>query len=66
MIVLVLFQVGARILDLHFIRDRAAKRELKLLNALLMVKSTLWKVSIGLAGTILLVVDDKDWTSSAA
>merc|ERR1712240_670126 len=37
------FQVGARILDLMFVRDRAAKRELKLLNALLMVKTTLWK-----------------------
>jgi len=41
------WQVGARILDLHFIRDRAAKRELKLLNALLMVKSTLWKMLFG-------------------
>eukprot|EP00094_Tigriopus_californicus_P005063 TCALIF_04877-PA protein Name:"Similar to TRAPPC5 Trafficking protein particle complex subunit 5 (Bos taurus)" AED:0.42 eAED:0.42 QI:0/-1/0/1/-1/1/1/0/191 len=37
------FQVGARILDLLFVRDRAARREIKLLNVLLMVKSTLWK-----------------------
>ena len=41
------FQVGARILDLMFVRDRAAKRELKLLNALLMVKTTLWKTLFG-------------------
>merc|ERR1711936_645984 len=34
------FQVGARILDLMFVRDRAAKRELKLLNAL-------WKTLFG-------------------
>merc|ERR1712079_231096 len=33
------FQVGARILDLMFVRDRAAKRELKLLNALLLVNT---------------------------
>ena len=31
------FQVGARIIDLIFVRDRTAKRELKLLNALLLV-----------------------------
>ena len=30
-----------------FVRDRAAKRELKLLNALLMVKTTLWKTLFG-------------------
>jgi len=41
------FQVGARILDLVFVRDRAARRELKLLNVLLMVKSTLWKTLFG-------------------
>jgi len=41
------FQVGARILDLMFVRDRAAKRELKLLNALLMVKTTLWRTLFG-------------------
>jgi hypothetical protein len=41
------WQVGARVLDLIFVRDRAAKRELKLLNALLMVKTTLWKTLFG-------------------
>jgi len=34
-------------LCLVFVRDRAAKRELKLLNVLLMVKSTLWKTLFG-------------------
>ena len=29
--------MGARIIDLIFVRDRTAKRELKLLNALLLV-----------------------------
>jgi len=41
------WQVGARIVDLIFVRDRTAKRELKLLNALLMVKTTLWKTLFG-------------------
>ena len=41
------FQVGARILDLMFVRDRKAQRELKLLNALQMVKTTLWKTLFG-------------------
>ena len=30
-------------LDLVFVRDRASRRETKLLNVLLMIKSTLWK-----------------------
>ena len=37
------FQVGARMLDLVYVRDRASRRETKLLNVLLMIKSTLWK-----------------------
>ena len=41
------WQVGARIIDLIFVRDRTAKRELKLLNALLMVKTTLLKTLFG-------------------
>jgi len=41
------WQVGARILDLVFVRDRTPKRELKLLSALLMIKSTLWKTLFG-------------------
>ena len=30
-------------LDLVFVRDRGSRRETKLLNVLLMIKSTLWK-----------------------
>ncbi len=41
------FQVGARLLDLVFVRERAARRETKLLNVLLFVKSTLWKTLFG-------------------
>lgn len=44
------WEVGARILDLIFIRDRgnnAGKREIKLLNVLLCIKSTLWKTLFG-------------------
>lgn len=41
------YDVGARILDLVFIRDRQARREIKLLNVLLTVKSTLWKTLFG-------------------
>ena len=41
------FQVGARLLDLVFVREKAAKRETKLLNVLLFVKSTLWKTLFG-------------------
>ncbi|KAI8428414.1 hypothetical protein MSG28_007239 [Choristoneura fumiferana] len=37
--------VGARLLDLYFVRERNSKREIKLLNMLLFVKSTLWKVN---------------------
>ena len=33
-------QVGARILDIVFVREKAARRETKLLNVLLFVKST--------------------------
>jgi len=41
------FQVGARMLDLVYVRDRASRRETKLLNVLLMIKSTLWKNLFG-------------------
>lgn len=41
------YQVGARILDLVFVREKAAKRETKLLNVLLFIKSTLWKTLFG-------------------
>ena len=41
------WQVGARILDVMFVRERSARRETKLLNVLLMVKTTLWKTLFG-------------------
>ena len=41
------WQVGARITDLIFVRDRQSRRENKLLNVLLMIKSTLWKGLFG-------------------
>ncbi|KAF9824745.1 hypothetical protein SFRURICE_016854 [Spodoptera frugiperda] len=37
--------VGTRLLDLYFVRERNSKREIKLLNMLLFVKSTLWKIN---------------------
>ena len=36
--------VGVRILDLLFIREKGLKRETKLLNILLFIKSNVWKV----------------------
>nr|ACO14934.1 Trafficking protein particle complex subunit 5 [Caligus clemensi] len=42
------WEIGARCLDLILIRDRpSTKREIKLLNVLLTVKSTLWKALFG-------------------
>jgi len=40
-------QVGSRILDVVFVRERSYKREVKMINALLMIKSTLWKTLFG-------------------
>lgn len=37
--------VGCRIIDLYFVRERNSKRETKLINMLLFIKTTLWKVS---------------------
>lgn len=36
--------VGTRIIDLYTVREKNGKREIKLLNMLLFIKSTLWKV----------------------
>ncbi len=55
-------QVGARILDLLFVRERASRRETKLLNALLMVKSTLWKALFGKEADKLERANDDDKT----
>jgi len=40
-------EVGSRMLDLVFVRERSYKREVKMINALLMIKSTLWKSLFG-------------------
>lgn len=37
--------VGVKLIDLYFVRERNGKRETKLLNILLFIKSTLWKVT---------------------
>lgn len=37
--------VGLKIIDLYFVRERNCKREIKLLNMLMFVKTTLWKVN---------------------
>ena len=37
-------QVGARILDVLVLREKGLKRETRVLNILLFIKSTLWKV----------------------
>lgn len=39
--------VGTRLIDLYIVRERNAKRELKLINMLLLVKTTLWKGLFG-------------------
>lgn len=36
--------VGIRVIDLYFVRERNSKRETKLINMLLFIKTTLWKV----------------------
>lgn len=38
------FDVGSRLLDLYVFREKNSKRETKLINMLLFVKTTLWKV----------------------
>lgn len=38
------YDVGTRLLDLYVFREKNSKRETKLINMLLFVKTTLWKV----------------------
>lgn len=38
------YDVGSRLLDLYVHREKNSKRETKLINMLLFIKSTLWKV----------------------
>ncbi|KAJ4442908.1 hypothetical protein ANN_04502 [Periplaneta americana] len=40
-------EVGAKVIDILFVRERNCKREIKLLNILLFIKSTLWKSLFG-------------------
>jgi hypothetical protein len=39
--------VGQRIVDIHYVRDRSFKRETRLINVLLFVKTTVWKSLFG-------------------
>lgn len=39
--------IGVKLIDIYFVRERNSKREIKLLNILLFVKSTLWKALFG-------------------
>lgn len=39
------YDVGSRLLDLYVFREKNSKRETKLINMLLFIKTTLWKVS---------------------
>lgn len=41
------YDVGSKLIDLVIVRERTCKRETKLLNMLLMIKSTLWKTLFG-------------------
>lgn len=38
-------QVGSRVLDVLVLREKGMKREVRVLNILLFIKSVLWKVS---------------------
>lgn len=50
--------VGVKLIDLYFVRERNSKREIKLLNILLFVKSTLWKVVLILLENALIITFD--------
>lgn len=39
--------VGSRVVDLYFVRDRNSKRETKIIQMLLFIKTTLWKNLFG-------------------
>lgn len=40
-------EVGVKLIDLYFVREKSCKRETKLLNMLLFIKTTLWKGLFG-------------------
>uniref|UniRef100_A0A6M2E7I7 Trafficking protein particle complex subunit 5 n=1 Tax=Amblyomma tuberculatum TaxID=48802 RepID=A0A6M2E7I7_9ACAR len=56
------FHVGQRVLDLLFVREKNYKRETKLLNILLFVKSTVWKTLFGKEADKLEQANDDDKT----
>lgn len=41
------YDVGFRVIDLYFVRERNSKRETKMINILLFIKTTLWKCLFG-------------------
>ncbi|KAM7343072.1 trafficking protein particle complex subunit 31 [Cochliomyia hominivorax] len=51
--------VGTRIIDLYFMRERSSKRETKLTQMLLFVKTTVWKNLFGKEAEKLEKVDDE-------
>lgn len=54
--------VGSRLIDLYIVRERNSKRELKLINMLLMVKTTVWKCLFGKEAEKLEHANDDDCT----
>lgn len=54
--------VGSRVIDLYFVRERNSKRETKLINMLLFIKTTLWKSLFGKEAEKLEHANDDDRT----
>lgn len=54
--------VGSRVIDLYFVRERNSKRETKLINMLLFIKTTLWKCLFGKEAEKLEHANDDDRT----
>lgn len=54
--------VGSKIIDLLIVRERNCKRETKLLNILLFIKSTLWKTLFGHEADKVELANDDDKT----
>jgi hypothetical protein len=40
------YDVGTRLLDLYVFREKSSKRDTKLINMLVFIKTTLWKVEM--------------------
>lgn len=54
--------VGTRVIDLYFVRERNSKRETKLINMLLFIKTVLWKCLFGKEAEKLEHANDDDRT----